>query len=391
MSTELDATFDVPIDPDTAEQAEVLFEKHAGVYVESLSELEREIVGDLDPRQFGIGWWAPALGDKRRIFLSDYLVQCVRSVGTNMVEAALHLLEANAAHSRASASMAHAVVVQQIAPGTFRAVGLDVPQMASLRDLLPRKLADLHVAGFLRSIGSALDTLAALTIGVGAFRLGIVRADFDQLRRHLGKQIPPSPGSYLQQTIQDAISTSITDAGPDGWLEWATQYRNTLVHRGRRIQFCHVTPDEGPILYSANEAPMPRARLVLHLARDPGHSDLQALFGDGVQPTRLTNVLEEDAFRTLRETIRAVTTLVEDTTGVLVRVWRERRSTPSLLPQPIEQWPGVAFRQDRFSGFAPGTAPLAPDTAFGSPTNVSRLEAAAVSTAHRHLWQAFTT
>jgi hypothetical protein len=116
------------------------------------------------------------------------------------------------------------------------------------------------------------------------------------------------------------------------------------------------------------------------------------LFGANSQPSRLTNVLEEDAFtHTLPGTLRAVTSLVDAISSTLLQVWRERRAQPSLLLQPQEQWPDVAIQHDRFAGFAPGTAPMTADAAFGSVANVARLEAAAVGADQRHHWLTFTT
>jgi hypothetical protein len=65
---------------------------HADVAV--FRELGDEILGDFDEHALGVGWWAPHPGTSRRILIGDQLFACVRSVETNLVEAALHLLEA---------------------------------------------------------------------------------------------------------------------------------------------------------------------------------------------------------------------------------------------------------------------------------------------------------
>ena len=58
------------------------------------AQLEDAIVSDLaESPPYGIGWWAPHPGTKRRILISDQLYTCVNSVSTNMLEALLHWLE----------------------------------------------------------------------------------------------------------------------------------------------------------------------------------------------------------------------------------------------------------------------------------------------------------
>ena len=52
-----------------------------------------EIFQDLDDQCYGVGWWAPHPGTARRILISDYLLQCVESIKTNLIEARLHLME----------------------------------------------------------------------------------------------------------------------------------------------------------------------------------------------------------------------------------------------------------------------------------------------------------
>jgi hypothetical protein len=64
-----------------------------GVDCSVIRILFNEIFQDLDEEHYGVGWWAPHPGTSRRILISDYLLQCVESVGTNLIEARLHLME----------------------------------------------------------------------------------------------------------------------------------------------------------------------------------------------------------------------------------------------------------------------------------------------------------
>jgi hypothetical protein len=76
------------------EDPELAFPKAVGVNVPEMEALYRQIFNDLDDRVFGVGWWAPHPGTSRRILISHYLLECVRSIRENLTEAALHLLEA---------------------------------------------------------------------------------------------------------------------------------------------------------------------------------------------------------------------------------------------------------------------------------------------------------
>lgn len=390
MNDALTSTFEGSIDPADADDAQRLFEQRAGVYVAAAHDLMNEIANDLDPSRFGIGWWAPHPDDKRRIFISDYLLQCATSVSNNTVEAALHLSSAHHAHAAASEQMAHAVVLRRVGPEDY-AGDVKLPKPVTLVDMLPAKLADLHVGGFFRAVGSTLDTVAAVAIAVGAFERSIVRADFRQFVDYLNKTSFTTPArGYLQQRIKDTITDVVRKAGPAGWLDWTLRFRNMLVHRGRRTQFYNIAREPGPFLYSPDGTPMPRARLVMHLARDPQNSDLQAFFGGNAVPSRPTNVLEEDGIRALRSTLDAVMFVVKELSVLLLGVWRERRATPELLTQPCGQWPHLAIHPDIFGGFEPNTSPVAPAAMLASRLNVRRLKAAAVDTPNRPRWKTFT-
>jgi len=83
-----------------SEDPEIAFPQSVGIETPEVEVLYREIFRDLDEKVFGIGWWAPHPGTSRRILISNYLLECVRSIRTNLTEAALHLLEAGITGTR---------------------------------------------------------------------------------------------------------------------------------------------------------------------------------------------------------------------------------------------------------------------------------------------------
>ena len=99
-----------------------------------------------------------------------------------------------------------------------------------------------------------------------------------------------------QVSFAQKFEALIAMTGPAGWLDWTLQFRNMLVHRGRRIEIGQFVP-RTPVLYGADGQPVPRVRVVTHLARDPSRSDVE-VFLDADQPS--PPVLTEDAEQTLR-------------------------------------------------------------------------------------------
>jgi hypothetical protein len=386
---QLETTLDYAIGTSNVEEAQGVLEQRLGVHCDAAHALTDEIVNDLDPQVCGIQWWAPHPDDKRRIFISDYLAQCTTGMCTNLVEAALHLLEAEAAHEAENHRMAHAVSMRRIGPAEYQPQ-FTLPRHTSTADLVPGKLEDLHTAGFFRAVGSTLDTLAAVVVGVGALKVNIVQVHFRSVVAGLNKQPPPvTPGDLLQGQIRQTINDAVAGAGPVGWLDWAIDYRNMLVHRGRRMHMLNVNIQPAGI-FDGQGAPVARVDLIPHLARDPKNSDLQAYFGVSDQPSRLSNLLEEDGLKALRATLEGVTYVFRKTCETLVDVWRARRATPQVLLQPRAQWENLSVQPDQFEGFHPRSVPLKPTQLRTSPQGYRRLEAAAVDSKARVRWKTFT-
>ena len=65
-------------------------------------------------------------------------------------------------------------------------------------------------------------------------------------------------------------------AGPPGWVDWMLDYRNMLVHRGRRIEIGQLVPRVSPHAVGRRRtgtSEMAGVRTV-HLPRDPARSDV---------------------------------------------------------------------------------------------------------------------
>jgi hypothetical protein len=342
--------------------------------------LETEILADFTEQPpYGIGWWAPGPGTSRRILIADQLYSCATSAAGNMTEAALHWLEFLDAAERDSARFADAVQIENGRPT------ISAPRPRSPLDELAPELVRIHYAGIVRALASALDCLAGVVIGVAALSMSILRADFERARAKLNRiTSAANDGEKMQAQFAAMLEAGIAAAGPPGWLDWTLDFRNMLVHRGRRFEYGQFVP-RSPTLYGANAQRLLRVRRVTHLPRDPGRSDIEVFLD-----SPWTFVLTEGAELTLQGLIASTKALLETTAKDLLGLWRWRRDHPASLSQPVAQWPhGRSTQSTGFNGYAPGTLELAPGMAIVHSVAARRFHAAALDDPARPKWAMF--
>jgi hypothetical protein len=344
------------------------------------SDLEATILDDfVDEPPYGVGWWAPGPGARRRILISDQLYACVESVLTNMVEAALHLLEFVDFADRDSDRYADAIKVE----GGQVTWSPPLP-LSPLDDLSP-ELMRIHVAGMVRALSAALDCFAGTVVGVVAIPTSILKADLQKVRHWLNGSIDSATDGFeVQAQFAAQLESIIASSGPEGWLDWATDFRNMLVHRGRRLEHGQFVR-KIPTLYGADGQPIQRARRVTHLPRDPGRSDVEVLL-DPVEKM----VLTEDAAQTLTGLLNSTKSLINSAGEALTEIWNWRRDNPRSLRQPVAQWrDGPAPGSLKFAGYSPGTFEFSPTMLMSHPVVEHRLRCAALDDASRWQWAAF--
>lgn len=338
-------------------------------------DLERELLSDLDPTNHGIGWWRPYPDDKRRILIGDHLVQSTQSIRINLIEAGLHSLEYLDSYERISQRMARVLSVDR---------GLAYPKPLSPYDLLPERMLTLHVCGFFRALASALDCLAAAAIGVVAIPQSILRADLSSLFRWLrGESHPRQRRHPIHSALASELDEITGRAGPPGWTDWILDYRNMLVHRGRRTEV-NILRVESHILDTAGR-PIPRTIPTLLFAKDPHLSDIQAHL---LSPT---NVVREDAARLIPAALESTRYFVNEVCASLVQRWSERREGRESVPQPRQQWPTLAAIPKPFDGYGGEKVEVSPDTMMTAPSGMDRLTAACLDREHRSLWEGALT
>ncbi len=351
-----------------------------GIKLPQWASLESEISDDfVEKHPYGIGWWAPDPGASRRILISDQLSCCLASVAGNMSEAALHWLEYLDAADRHSARLAYAIKTPPSGPE------FDLPRPRSASEQLTTDIARMHSAGLIRAIASSLDCLAGVIIGVAALPVSLLKSDFKQVRALLGRiNSATSPGEKAQVDFSEQLEKSIAAAGPQGWIDWTLDFRNMLVHRGRRIELGQFLPIT-PVLLGPDGQPVVRMRHTSHLPRDPGRSDIEVFID-----TPWDNVLQEEEARTLEGLKNSTALLLEASAVALLDLWRWRRSFPGELRQPKNQWKdGPSKQSTGFKGYLPGSLPLEASMAIMHPKMARRFQAAAVDDAARPQWTTF--
>lgn len=299
---------------------------------DEVSSLAESILGDLDEIDGGIRWWSGhVLTTETRCGLSDYLIDAVRGIGKHLSMADFYLEEYS--RKRLSADF--------LLRDRMRKNGGD-PVGRGL-DLLKDEQSDLqlksYVYAFFNAASSVLDTLAGAVIGVAGLNLPLVKADlakfapfsvdldYPSKKTRVGKSLHPEPAAQtLQLSLVRSFRTSLLESGPEGWHIWLDHKRNQLAHRGGRL---HLTafPRRGR---------GPDTERFMLLDRDPDLTTIQGFNRDS--STMEGMYLLEDELTTMTGVLKSLNTTVIGTVVAAKSLWEDRKTAPSLIPQPATQW-----------------------------------------------------
>ncbi|MER6589668.1 hypothetical protein [Micromonospora chalcea] len=328
---------------------------------------------DLSEARGGFGWWYGYFDQPRVIFASDYLLQITGQMRNMLNMAAWHETAFNEAwYAETTWLRQHAN--RGVDPFTMRG---DPEEKRAAR-------IDAALTGFFQACGSSLDFLAACTIGVLGIAADLVTASWttvtaaktgpDKVRRNLlaGED---SPARILQD---DAISNILTafDRQPSGWLTWALDMRNVMIHRAHRFELRRF--------YRRSQRD--ELQYVLHLPKNPQLTDAEA-FVLGEQPQDL--LLWEHAGTTMSGVLDNLIGAATQTVDLLYDIWQRRRNDPALLAQPDAQWKKVyPERRDLslFGGFGAEVAPVGNEQVHVPPATARRLRAAKLLDSGRPYW-----
>lgn len=323
----LRAPYDLPVEPVPDDRR---LNDRLDLGIDSVIDLADAFFDDLDPEMGGIGWWRSyeRLGRQERVFISDYLIACARSVYQNLSESYAYRLEFD-----------HAVSDFQrwIEPG----VREDPPRIlapTSLYDDLSYVRVMANLTGIFRAFASALDCIGACLVGVAGLPIDIIKTDLGRAKRALREQSATKP--RLKQLHDDLVMVE-RSAGPSGWLRWLLAMRHMLVHRGRRIVAYSITQgSQGEI-----------EDFSLVLPRSPELTDVQGwLYATGTVAASFVEPADSLLTRLSETTCR----YVGETGRLLLDLWGDRKQLRSLIEQPEQEWPrhsGLVLPAPSFAGY----------------------------------------
>lgn len=308
-----------------------------GLKMEQAVKLADEIVADLRDST-GIGWWKvyPDLGLQSRIFLSDHLVACARTISTNLLEAHAARLEFDHALDDFRAYLDR---------GITKGTATTPPPRGPYDDLSYFRVSGNFV-GILRALGSALDCLAACIVGVAALPTPMVTTDLLKALDVLARKHNNHPSRV--QLLAD-IKQCEADAGPPGWSEWLLGMRNTDVHRGRRVVTYNIVFDaRGDV-----------EGFAMQLPRTPKLTEVEAWVDAGGYVAAYFEAPADELITNITNTVHS---FIDGVAALLAALWDQRRKNPGLVSQPLEQWKssaGLITTLGQFAGYPDGS------TAFG--------------------------
>jgi hypothetical protein len=331
-------------------------------------ELSAAVRADLSRDANGVRWWG-TIDEGRRQLISHQLAECLVTVPGLLARARLHLLELTHALEVLSAEP-HCLVVHAGGDGEPRVVPL---RYGSAAEQLPSEFEQLHVAGLIHALFSAIDVVGGVIIGVAGVPRNILKADLKTAMAGLESPTKDTATTNREAWLELHRTVAAVLASPADWYSWLTDLRHTIAHRAK-IPTLHLVLPNGRTAFSGGNL-VRFVNIELRLPRQPERAFLQSL----------SNVhdayLDEPAMVTLSGVFDATVSLVEVTAEALSLFWERRRSGDIHVGQPAAQWPKLESVPARsFRGFAPGPA-LSGDLQWTtSPAAYSALDGAGLGT-----------
>lgn len=352
-----------------------------GTPLPNLERLENAVLDDFSTEPpYGISWWGNNMPTGHRIAISDQLYSCTQSISQNLIEARLHWLEfldwSDRANALASVKCESGELI--FCP----------PRNNNALEYLTPKIKTMHEVGVIRSLCSSLDCLAGTIIVITALDMRVLTAGFLGVKKRLDDLRTATPiKSTFSETMQSSFAQEFEKIlvldKPEGWVEWMLNYRNMVVHRGRRLtcgEFVPLLGGESPCIAGP-------FRWINHLPIDPTRSEIEVLSGQG---SLWGSLLEEDSKTTISGLLECAIDLVESTSDLLLHIWTMRRKNPSRAVQPPSQWGSTAPRVG-FLGYNPKEYELSSKDsgALANPVLCTRFRAASLFDESRNQWEEF--
>lgn len=259
-------------------------------------------------------------------------------------------------------------------------IAVSLPTAKTPFDLLERQRVDMDIKGTMSSLCSALDCLAALIVGVMGLEQDLRKADIVPALNACRK-VSASPEDPRFKFVS-CILRELQDAGPTGWHKYLVDFRNMILHRGRRMSFGTLIPSPQTDIRRGGQTPKIHTRVVHYLASWPNLSEVEMWSQGHIYP------LEETGQTTIKGLVESVLRFVNGVSGALVECWIERSKNPSLIVQPKNQWKYQRpILGEGFQGYLPGSEKHEANSIIGNPSLIVRMKMAHVDGARISFWR----
>lgn len=313
------------------------FEDTVESSVSALRRLSASVLASLSEEVGGIGWWDGQIDFRRRIVLSEYLIDAVNGAAEAILDAALSAQE----HREYLHADDQWLLRQWWAVGQSpQATNEDFLAAISRGPAERRRERRIESASAhaLAHSTHALDCLAAAILIVGAIPEGVRRAQWSTVEALAKKAIQGSRNNRLEpvgsegRALQNALLSTVLaweDHGPSDWLPWLAATRNTRIHRAARVQWM--------ILHGDRKRP---EGLLRPFPRHPDLTDVEVLARAGTAGESGLEALR--VFRRSTDVVDGVVgsmdSFVSSIAHALQRSWDARSHNPVLLVQRGAQW-----------------------------------------------------
>lgn len=362
------------------------YELRVGAGTDALEQLLVEMEADLDVERGGIGWWHGYTDARRIALISEYLLASVDGVRSALLAASLELSTFKT--TKHADDFAFRAKTKEL---STRGPVSDEQMMKALfrRDARERErafkieVAQEHV---FYHLAQALDRLAAVVIGVAAFKMRIVRADWETIRSALSREKKGwskpldeegTDGRAAQDDLLDHMRTAIA-AGPADWLPWMLGLRDANAHRAPQLGIA--------LMVRGERGQSPTMTSPFH--RQPKWPSVETMaLRQSAKDELAGYLLLADPLGEMERFIEMVTNLAAETARRCSELWRRRRKHQTLLVQPGGQWREIAGDPEyEFDGFGSPLDLVPVREMRVHPRSGKRMQAAKLLNSGRDFW-----
>lgn len=362
------------------------YERRVAPAVDVLRRLSQRVLDDVDESAGGVAWWDGQVDFRRRVVLSEYLIDSLNGAAEALLDAALAAQDHREHHYADDTWM-----VQQ-----WRRVSESTgPQDADFLAALRRGPSELRRERRIESAAThavshamrVLDCLAAAFMIIGAIPVSVRLTDWGSVEKLAHRAIHGSTSQTLEQlgrqgrALQDALFAVVLaweDYGPPDWLPWLRSTRNGRIHRAGRVHWL--------LLHGSKKRP---EGLLRPFPPNPDLTDVELL---SRAPAGNRNALE--SLRIVRRApdvvdgaIASMTAFCTALSTALEACWDARREDPSALCQRGAQWQDLErVTVLKFPGYGP-EPDLIGDRMHVGEALAKRLRAAHVMGGDRGRWK----